>query len=75
MQRYKKGAPYCGTPCKYIIIISFSCFRHWDIQIRKFSEACLLISKQLTFCPKKVTKTGRSLLCTDKNNRFFILLV
>ena len=52
MQRYKKGAPYCVTPCKYIIIIFFSCFRHWDIQIRKFlqnlfdkpneqSQACL----------------------------------
>ena len=31
----------------------FSCFRHWDTQIRKFSEAYLLISKQLTFCPQK----------------------
>lgn len=31
----------------------FSCFRHWDTQICKFSEAYLLISKQLTFCPPK----------------------
>ena len=30
-----------------------------DTQIRKFSEACLLISKQLTFIPEKVTKSGR----------------
>ena len=26
MQRYKKGAPYWGTPYKNIIIISFSYF-------------------------------------------------
>ena len=32
---------------------NFFCFRHRATQIRKFSEAYLLISKQLTFCPKK----------------------
>ena len=37
---------------------NFFCFRHRATQIRKFSEAYLLISKQLTFCPQKVTKTG-----------------
>ena len=30
-----------------------TCFRHWDTQICKFSEAYLLISKQLTFCSQK----------------------
>ena len=32
---------------------NFFCFRHRATQIRKFSEAYLLISKQLTFCPQK----------------------
>ena len=33
-----------------------------DTQIRKFSEACLLVFKQLTFIPEKVTKTGVALI-------------
>jgi|GEM_PF-4113886 len=37
----------------------------WDTQIRKFSEAYLLISRQLTFCPQKVTKTGKDFTGTD----------
>ena len=49
----------------------FSCFRHWDTQIRKFSEAYLLISKQLTFCPQKVTKTGQRIFYEFSVETFF----
>ena len=44
-----------------------TCFRHWDTQICKSSEAYLLISKQLTFCPQKVTKTGLWSYPSSKN--------
>lgn len=48
-----------------IMLVVFSCFRHWDTQIPKFSEACLPISKQLTFVSPKSDGNRKQHLALD----------